>query len=621
MTGINATLILLPMPRQLEWREGKYKLASDKRIALLGAPAQELLFSGERLCLALAKHNIAWSLAATASGAPNEIGATLRVDAARLTNAEAYEITISETGIAVTAGSPRGIFYAVNTLSQIIAQSKNHVPFAHISDAPDFANRGVMLDVSRDKVPTMQTLFELIDLFANWKINQVQLYLEHTFAYRNHRLVWHNASPLTAGEILALDAYCRERFIELVPNQNSFGHLRPWLIHRKYRPLAEAPNGCDTRWGHFAEPFSLNPGDPRSLALVCEWYDELLPNFSSRQFNVGLDETIDLGQGRSQAEVKARGVGPVYLDYLKKIYREVAARNHTMMFWGDIITEHPELIPELPRDAVALEWGYEADHPFDENSAAYAQSGIPFYVCPGTSTWNTIAGRTDNALGNIVNAAENGLKHGAIGVLNTDWGDNHHWQYLPMSYLGFAYGAAVSWSLAANRALDIARAISLFAFDDATGNLGRVAYNLGNVYQAPQMQLHNSSLLFRLLQKPLDQIINEYYGLTITGLHDSLRAIDRAVKPLARAKSQRADAALILAEYQCAADLLRHGCRRGLLALETNAIKAHALKRELKRDALRLIKEYTRLWHARNRPGGFSDSVAAMTKMAKEYDG
>ena len=86
-----------------------------------------------------------------------------------------------------------------------------------------------------------------------------------------------------------------------------------------------------------------------------------------------------------------------------------------MMFWGDIIIHHPDLIP-LPPDAIALEWGYEADHPFAEHGTQFAQSGIPFYVCPGTSSWISALGRTENAIGNIRNAAENGLKNGAIGV-------------------------------------------------------------------------------------------------------------------------------------------------------------------------------------------------------------
>src|SRR6185369_4793545 len=102
-----------------------------------------------------------------------------------------------------------------------------------------------MLDISRDKVPTMKTLYELVDLLASWKINQLQLYTEHTFAYRNHEDVWKKASPMTAEEIRDLDEYCAERFIDLVPNQNSFGHMERWFEHPEYLQLAEAPNGYE----------------------------------------------------------------------------------------------------------------------------------------------------------------------------------------------------------------------------------------------------------------------------------------------------------------------------------------------------------------------------------------
>ena len=68
-----------------------------------------------------------------------------------------------------------------------------------------------------------------------------------------------------------------------------------------------------------------------------------------------------------------------------------------MQCWGDIVLEHPELIPELPRDATALNWGYEADHPFDDEGAKFARAGIDFQVCPGTSAWLSLGGRTQNS--------------------------------------------------------------------------------------------------------------------------------------------------------------------------------------------------------------------------------
>ena len=183
------------------------------------------------------------------------------------------------------------MFYAICTLVQILQQSHRGLPCLTISDWPDFPARGVMLDISRDKVPTMETLFDLVDMLASWKVNQLQLYTENAFAYRRHPVVWANASPMTGQEVMALDQYCRQRYVELVPNQNSFGHMQRWLVHAQYSHLGEG-----------AEPnCTLCPTDPASLAFVSSLYDELLPHFSSSLFNVGCDET-QVGEGRSKAE-------------------------------------------------------------------------------------------------------------------------------------------------------------------------------------------------------------------------------------------------------------------------------------------------------------------------------
>src|SRR5690606_12232026 len=190
------------------------------------------------------------------------------------------------------------VFYGACTLIQIIEQCTPRLPGLTISDWPDFPARGVMLDVSRNRVPKMETLFNLVDQLAGWKINQLQLYFEHAFAYRSHPAVWADVSPITGQDVLVLDRYCRERFIELVPNQQSFGHLAPWLNRPEYKHLAEVEDGFQTPWGYRAGSFSLAPVEPRSLEFLRGLYDELLPHFSSRMFNIGGDETWDLGQGR-----------------------------------------------------------------------------------------------------------------------------------------------------------------------------------------------------------------------------------------------------------------------------------------------------------------------------------
>ncbi len=624
-------LILLPRPHELTLTNGFYTIAEVRRIVLDGAPAQDLLFSAQRLQTALRVHaNVEWSLAASEAGPAQEIGALLWVDPSRVAQPQGYELTITPNTVSLIAHDTAGIFYGVCTLVQILEQSNQltnqptALPCLHIADHPDFPARGVMLDISRDKVPTMDTLYALVEMLGSWKINQLQMYTEHTFSYRNHPDVWTDASPITEEEILELDAYCRRRFIELVPNQNSFGHMERWLKHERYRPLGEMQARGMTEWGE-RDPSGLCPTDPRSLELIRSLYDELLPNFSSRLFNVGGDETVDLGFGRSQEECERRGKGRVYLDFLLKIYDEVKGRGRTMQFWGDIIIKYPELIAELPKDAIALEWGYEATHPFGEHAAKFAASGVPFYVCPGTSTWNTVAGRTDNAKANLLNAAENGLKHGAIGFLNTDWGDNGHWQFLPVSYLGFAYGAALSWCVEANREIDLVAALNQFAFRDRAGVMGKVAYDMGNLYQSLRY-FHNASGLVIMLYQPHRigdnalEAMRNLRDVDPTSFERAMAAIGDAMSPIERADMQRADAELILDEFDFAANLLHHASGLGLLAWEDDPKVARELKSKLRADLNDLLPEYRRLWLARNREGGLKDSVARLEAVRNIYE-
>ena len=614
-------LTLLPAPRSLTMGSRSLALGQGRLLVLEGAPAAAMIAGARRVQRALKEHaSLAWEASASSAVPAEQIGARVRVDPAAVPRPQGYTMRIGEAGVDIAAHDAPGAFYACCTLAQIIATQGEALPHLEISDWPDFPVRGVMLDVSRDKVPQMGTLRELVDMLAGWKFNQLQLYTEHTFAYRQHPQVWAEASPITGEEIIELDAFCRERFIELVPNQNSFGHMHRWLTHPRYAALAETHDEFDTPWNtRMKGPFGLNPEDPGSIALVSSLYDELLPHFSSRMVNVGCDETIDLGVGRSKAAVAERGAGRVYLDFLLKIYEQVRRHDHTMQFWGDIIIQHPELIAELPKDVIALEWGYEADHPFAEHCPQFAAAGIPFYVCPGTSAWCSLAGRTHNALVNLANAAENGLKHGATGYLITDWGDNGHWQALPASYTGFAVGAAYSWAYEANRALDVPQAVGVHAFGDPTGSAGKVAYDLGDVYRAVGLEPHNSSVLFWALLRRLEDLDEEEPRIPAAAFHKALQAVDDALAPLPHARISGPDAEQTERELALTGRLLRHACQRALLALRDESLAGADARTQLADDMRGIIGEYEELWLGRNRHGGLRDSVARLQRALNDY--
>jgi hypothetical protein len=552
---------------------------------------------------------------------------------------EGYAITIDHKGVRVEFREATGLGVAMATMRQLLRQYGRRLPCLKIRDWPDFARRGVMLDISRGRVPKLETLIELVEHLADFKINEFQLYTEHTFAYQKYPSVWQNWGALTAEEIRQLDARCQQLGIDLVPNQNSFGHLRCFLEHPRLKKLAEVSRPYADDGGEFIRhPSTLAPDHPGTLPFLRELYDELLPNFSSQFFNVGCDETWDLGRGQSKKLCAEKGRGRVYLDFLKQIHREVSARGKRMMFWGDIILKHPKLIKELASfgapasgtaqtaagdlkhavpeagapGIIALNWGYEADHPFDREAALFAKAKIPFYVCPGTSTWQTLIGRHDNAMANLRAAVRAGRKHGAMGYLITDWGDGGHPQPLAVSYLPWLAGASLSWCAETFDEAKLIPVMNRDVFKDPTGNAAKAALALGRAHRKLKFTAPNETPLGTVIAAPPQ----EQHGLfcrngwkhhtwiSDKNIRAALKEIEIQRAGLCRAKPSSKAGNVLLQELDLAARMAAESCRFMLwqqAQAAGNKSKAKRLARTGVRELRKLEKDFNAYWPTRNK--------------------
>lgn len=536
----------------------------------------------------------------------------LRIERTATTHPQGYRLSIGASGVDIQATTPAGIWNAVCTLRQIAAQSGHSWAGLKIEDRPDIAVRGFMLDISRDKVPTERELRRLIDWLSSIKINQLQLYFEHTFRYARHPQVWHNSSPLSAREIRRLDRYCKARHVELVPNQNSLGHMERWLKHPRYAPLAEATGPWRSPFGDIrTTKATLCPIDPRSASLVKGLFGELLPCFSSRLCNIGCDEPFELGQGRSKDAVRRRGEAAVFAKYVRELHHSIIARGRRVMCWADMIAANPKLLRMLPKDIVLLEWGYEADHPFERRCRAYARAGFDFYVCPGTSSWCSFAGRLDNALKNMRMAALAATRWNAAGYLITDWGDFGHRQYWPASIIPTLFGACAAWNVADSHERDATRAAAVNGFGGSPA-MASAWEAAGNSYLASGVLLRNKTVSFRVMQSRLDD------RKAIEGL--DRRAVDRLQKAIDTISRLPADRSLEADELRATLRVLQHAVQRARLAqcIAAGEPPRNQSKR-LADDISAIILQHSRLWRARNRPGGYRDSEARYRILLREY--
>ncbi len=517
---------------------------------------------------------------------------------------EGYRLEVTEEGIRIQASGERGRFMARQTLRQLKLLSPATCPHMEIEDEPAFPIRGYMLDISRCKVPSMEHLFRLVDLLALFKYNQLQLYTEHTFAYKGHEVVWEDASPMTPNEVRQLREYCAGRFIELVPNQNALGHMERWLRHDPYLDLAESPYGFEHPILGWRPHGSVLYPDSEALDFIDGLLEQLLPCFKSDWVHLGCDEPWELGQGRSADRASSEGRHVLYREHLLGLNTLLEKRGKRMLFWSDELRQDPSRILEFPEEMVPVVWGYERDHPFDEECRVYAGAGRTFLIAPGDSSWNSHSARLDTAFPNIRRATMAAREHHAAGLLLTSWGDNGHQQVWPTQLGGLVIFASAAWNPEGIDALDLAAALNAFIFKDPEGAMGQFWHDFGQLdtHVPEPLHLHNKSFSFEALTAQRGPLQRALRGQDSDALFPAANWLDHCRKLLERAQPTCPDAQWILAESRFAFDMAEIGIRRAQSCLRNQD------PADLETHTPGLLRRYKEIWSHRARPGGFEES-------------
>lgn len=391
----------------------------------------------------------------------------------------AYTLTIDIDGIAITGCDFEGVRDGVQTLRQLIRQNGAVLPVLQIEDAPAYRIRGYYLDATRGRVPTLAWLKQWADKLCLYKYNQLQLYIEHTFAFDGMSETWRGSSPLTPADILEFDQYCANLGIELVPSVSTFGHQYVAMRTQELRELGEFPEDADRPFS-FIERMrhhTLNVADDRAFAFSTQLVDSYLQLFRTKRFNICADETFDLGKGQSKQEAQRVGVATLYATYVGKLCEHLSQQGREPMFWGDIAIEMPEILETLPNNVTLLNWQYDPEAT-DEKIQLVAKAGAKQIVCPAVWGWNALLPRIDDAWNNIARIARYGVDCGAEGMLVTDWGDFGHVNDPRMAVPGMIFGAQYAWNPAGDTAESIVKDTDEnSAENDLLARVSRVEYD------------------------------------------------------------------------------------------------------------------------------------------------
>ncbi len=470
-------MYLLPRPQEISLKDGYYTISFNHKIVIDCSCESDVYDYACLLQEDLKKYG-GYGIAVT-RGYSKKTAVILAMDS-RMEDEE-YRLHVGEEGIRIEGGTSKGILYGVQTLRQMVRQAGVCIPFADIHDFPGIANRGFYYDVTRGRIPTLSYLKGLADKMAFYKMNQLQLYIEHTFLFEGLSETWRDDTPLTPQDILELDAYCRKLNIELAPSLSSFGHLYKILRTKSYEHLCELdeprnePFGFIDRMHHH----TIDVTNEESLPFIKGLIEEFLPLFTSKHFNICADETFDLGKGKSREAADKAGVKRLYLDYIKDLCEFILSKGKIPMFWGDIICGFPEAVKELPEQTICLNWGYDK-YQSDESTKKLAAAGATQYSCPGVSGWNQFVNQLDVAYENIKRMCSYAFAYQTDGVLTTSWGDCGQINHPDFGIAGMIYGAAFSWNQDIPDFDEINRQISRVEFGDKSESLVSVAAQIPN---------------------------------------------------------------------------------------------------------------------------------------------
>lgn len=388
--------------------------------------------------------------------------------------AEGYLLLADSTAAHVIGATAKGVFYGAQTLKQLMSGTANTAVLqaAAIRDWPAMKYRGFHDDLSRGPVPTLAYQKAQIRRFAAFKLNVYSPYYEHSLAYSANPLIAPPRGAMTREDVRELIAYAAKYHIDVIPEQEAFGHLHHVLKYEIYSPLAETPHG-----------HVLAPGNPGSMELIKSWFGEIDSLFTSRFVHIGADETVELGRGQTRDRVKADGLGKVYLQFVRDIDAALKPNGKRLMIWADIAMNSPQLVRILPKDMVAVCWDYWSFNGFERCLKPFADAGMETWVAPGVNNWNKVYPNNAVALRNIQTFVRDGQKMGATGVLNTNWDDDGDALFEQVWY-GVLFGAAAGWQPGESSIEQFERSYGRVFHGDTTGKIDEAQRRLSAAHAA-----------------------------------------------------------------------------------------------------------------------------------------
>ena len=621
-----ASLRLVPFPKQVRLGKGSFALEAN---LIFEAPEDSAEFLGRMLAAELKRAGVSGLQIRPLRQSDFSFRLSLRegtqqpVRAFRTgATAEDYALDVQPDAVIGAAPGAPGLFYAVQTLCQLIRANRRNggLPCLSVKDWPSLRWRCFQDDMTRGPSSRLETLQFEVAWGAHLKMNLFTYYMEYQYAFAKHPLIGPRNGSLTPDMLRRLVAFAKSYYVDILGNQQSFGHFTHILKHDRYAHLRETPS-------------LLCPVKEESYQLLDDLYSEVCPLLPFPFFNVCCDETWGLGTGPSKELAQEIGTGGVYVRHVRRIHDLLKDKYHKrMMMWGDIILKHPEHLSEIPKDTIMLTWGYGDRPSFEHQIIPFARSGYEFFVCPGVSNWSRILPDFGVATANIHHFVRDGAKHGALGMLNTAWEDDGEALNAP-KWHGYAWGAECAWNASATEPDAFNRRIGAVLFGEPGDHFGRAIELLSQTHRLPGMQGMNNKRFWQLDFPPRMKV-----ATARDSAHRLLEIVRPAIEHLEACKRDACVNAELLDAFLFGArrmELIGQRMLDGLEAAElyTQAFEAASAKAAFpllekvealvrkNRDAHESLgREFQRLWLRESKPYALDWTMDRYAAAVKRFD-
>lgn len=245
----------------------------------------------------------------------------LTLDSTLVTHPEGYLLTVKNGQIRITANSTRGVVQGMQTLLQLLPtkpKDKVSVEGVEIYDYPNFAYRGMHLDVSRHMFP-VDFIKKYIDYLTFHKFNTLHWHLtddqgwrieilsypklNSIGSWRDETLIGHfTDKPIrydgkryggyyTREEVKDIINYAAIRGIDIIPEADIPGHNRATIAaYPEFSTRPDTTWQVATTWGMFNRQNNVLAPHPETFKFLETIFGEIADLFPSDYIHLGGDE-------------------------------------------------------------------------------------------------------------------------------------------------------------------------------------------------------------------------------------------------------------------------------------------------------------------------------------------